>query len=169
MAEFAQDVAELLDHLGIHKAIIIGHSMGGIVALNLGYLRPDIVQGLVIEDSPMPPPNQANNQATEAEKNSPLADNADYNSVERPMILGELMRPNPDWFVNLAEMKMPTLVIGGGDLSLYVNQSQLISLAEKLTNGKFIEIPVGHNIHQDAPDIFSSAVSKFAITNNLST
>ena len=46
MDTFASDIAGLLDHLGIEKAAIAGHSMGGYVALAFAKLYPDRVSGL---------------------------------------------------------------------------------------------------------------------------
>ncbi len=44
--DFASDIAGLLDHLGIQKAAIAGHSMGGYIALAFAKLYPDRVSGL---------------------------------------------------------------------------------------------------------------------------
>ncbi|EKN4697017.1 esterase [Yersinia ruckeri] len=46
----AQDVLELLDQLEIQKAIIIGHSMGGKVAMALTAIAPDRIERLVAID-----------------------------------------------------------------------------------------------------------------------
>jgi len=46
MDDFASDIAGLLDHLGIKKTAIAGHSMGGYVALAFAKLYPDRVSGL---------------------------------------------------------------------------------------------------------------------------
>ena len=46
----AQDLIELLTHLSIDKAIIIGHSMGGKTAMAAAALRPDLVDKLVVID-----------------------------------------------------------------------------------------------------------------------
>jgi pimeloyl-ACP methyl ester carboxylesterase len=43
---FASDIAGLLDHLGIQKTAVAGHSMGGYVALAFAKLYPDRISGL---------------------------------------------------------------------------------------------------------------------------
>src|SRR5215216_7118858 len=51
MEDFASDIAALLDHLGIQKAAIAGHSMGGYVALAFARLFPERVSGLGLVSS----------------------------------------------------------------------------------------------------------------------
>jgi pimeloyl-ACP methyl ester carboxylesterase len=51
MNDFASDIAGLLDHLGIGKATIAGHSMGGYVALAFARLYPERVSGLALVSS----------------------------------------------------------------------------------------------------------------------
>jgi len=51
MEDYAADVAGLLDHLDIQKAAIVGHSMGGYVALAFARLYPDRVSGLGLVSS----------------------------------------------------------------------------------------------------------------------
>lgn len=46
----AQDILALLDHLGLTKAAIVGHSMGGKVAMQLAKLAPSRVSQLVVAD-----------------------------------------------------------------------------------------------------------------------
>ena len=48
MDDFASDIAGLLDHLGIQKIAIAGHSMGGYVSLAFARLFPDQVTGLAL-------------------------------------------------------------------------------------------------------------------------
>lgn len=56
--DFADDIAGLLDHLGIQKTAIAGHSMGGYIALAFAKRYPERVGGLglissqVLADSP---------------------------------------------------------------------------------------------------------------------
>ena len=51
MDDYASDIAELLDQLEIAKAAIVGHSMGGYVALAFARLYPDRVSGLGLVSS----------------------------------------------------------------------------------------------------------------------
>lgn len=50
-SDYAGDLKGLLDHLGIKKAHIVGHSMGGRVALRFCYLYPEYALSLTLEDS----------------------------------------------------------------------------------------------------------------------
>ena len=58
MDDYASDIASLLNRLNIHKAAIVGHSMGGYVALAFARLYPGRVSGLglissqVLADAP---------------------------------------------------------------------------------------------------------------------
>lgn len=54
MDDFASDIAGLLDQLGIQKAGIAGHSMGGYVALAFARLYPERVRGLALVSSQAP-------------------------------------------------------------------------------------------------------------------
>jgi len=51
MEENAQAVNEVLEHLKIEKATIVGHSMGGYVALAFAELYPQKIQKLVLQNS----------------------------------------------------------------------------------------------------------------------
>lgn len=44
----AKTIVTLTEHLGIGKLVLIGHSMGGQISLNIAYLRPDLVQKAVL-------------------------------------------------------------------------------------------------------------------------
>jgi len=54
LADFSDDVAAVLDALAVDRALVVGWSMGGGVALQLALDRPGLVAGLVLE-SPVPP------------------------------------------------------------------------------------------------------------------
>jgi esterase len=49
-ADYAKDLIILLDHLGWKKCILVGHSMGGRVAVEVAFRYPERVEKLVIAD-----------------------------------------------------------------------------------------------------------------------
>ena len=46
----AEDVIETLDHHGVRQAALVGHSMGGKVAMTVALLHPDRVRRLLVAD-----------------------------------------------------------------------------------------------------------------------
>lgn len=49
----AEDIAALMRALDVGPAVVVGHSLGGLVALLLNDGHPDLVRGLVLGDSPL--------------------------------------------------------------------------------------------------------------------
>jgi pimeloyl-ACP methyl ester carboxylesterase len=50
IAAYADDIAHVIDQLGLGKVVAVGHSMGGITVLQLGAAHPDKVAGIVMVD-----------------------------------------------------------------------------------------------------------------------
>lgn len=53
MAVFADDLAWMCGELGLEKPIVIGHSMGGVIAVELAARFPDLPGAIVTLDSPI--------------------------------------------------------------------------------------------------------------------
>jgi 3-oxoadipate enol-lactonase len=51
IADFAADLAALLDHRRVSRATIVGLSIGGMIAQELYRLRPDLIRSLVLCDT----------------------------------------------------------------------------------------------------------------------
>jgi len=49
----AEDVTALIEELKLPPVLIVGHSLGGIVGLLVNDMRPELVHGLVLSDSPL--------------------------------------------------------------------------------------------------------------------
>lgn len=56
MGDFAEDLAFLCSQLGLEKPVVIGHSMGGVIAFELAFRHPDLPAGVVMSDSPIARP-----------------------------------------------------------------------------------------------------------------
>ena len=67
-----EDVIRTLDHLGIERGAICGHSMGAFVALEAALLHPDRVSALILLDGGWPRPEQEPNEAEAAAINEGL-------------------------------------------------------------------------------------------------
>jgi pimeloyl-ACP methyl ester carboxylesterase len=50
IAAYADDIAHIIDHLNLGKAVVVGHSMGGTAALQLAADYPDHVAAIVMVD-----------------------------------------------------------------------------------------------------------------------
>jgi esterase len=68
----AQDVAETLVDLGLQSVDLLGHSMGGKVAMTLALTRPDIVNRLIVVDIAPKAYSADHNKYIEAMKAVPL-------------------------------------------------------------------------------------------------
>lgn len=57
MRVFADDVAWLVGELGLERPVLVGHSMGGVVAFQLAIDRPELPAAIVMIDSPVTRPD----------------------------------------------------------------------------------------------------------------
>jgi pimeloyl-ACP methyl ester carboxylesterase len=53
LAAFTDDLVWLCDELGVYKPVVIGHSMGGIIALDLAARYPDVPTAITMLDAPV--------------------------------------------------------------------------------------------------------------------
>jgi len=51
VAAYAEDIAYMIEQLGLGKAVAVGHSMGGVSVLQLAATHPDCVAAIVMVDS----------------------------------------------------------------------------------------------------------------------
>ncbi len=114
--EMAEDMVEFLDQRGLDKATIVGHSMGGKVAMTMALKFPEKVERLVVADmAPVKYGNTIFKSYVEKLKSVDLSQMARRNDVDkfvsdviedraiRAFLLGNLMN-TPDgikWMVNL--------------------------------------------------------------------
>ncbi|MER5641632.1 alpha/beta fold hydrolase [Kitasatospora sp. NPDC002227] len=147
------DVLAWLDRAGLARVELVGHSMGGVVAYLLAALHPARISRLVLEDVPVPRPRVAV---------APVRPEGDL-AFDWEMVLAvraQLDRPDPAWRELLPLITAPTLVLSGGPAS-HIPQSWLAELAGRIPGAALRTVPVGHLIHQDAPEEFLATVQEF--------
>ncbi|HET7270538.1 MAG TPA: alpha/beta hydrolase [Rubrobacter sp.] len=69
----AADVVRVFDHLGLESAVLVGHSMGGFVALKTTLTYPERVRALVLLDGGWPRVESVPEEMTEEEKEEAAA------------------------------------------------------------------------------------------------
>jgi pimeloyl-ACP methyl ester carboxylesterase len=153
------DVVAFLDHLGIARADLVGHSMGGRVATVVACEHPSRVRRLVVEDAPPPPrsspwPVSRPDPPDEAPEPVPF----DWRLI--PVLYREVGRPDPAFWDRVSALTAPTLLVGGGPTS-HVPQALLDEFAAELADVRSVQVDAGHHIHTNGPDEFARAVLPF--------
>jgi pimeloyl-ACP methyl ester carboxylesterase len=78
MRHLVSDVAAVVKHLGGDKAVIVGHDWGGVVAWNVAFAMPDMVDKLIILNLPHP-----NGMARVSRSSDEARSNTNYAQVFR--------------------------------------------------------------------------------------
>ncbi len=148
------DVRELLAQRGLASAVLIGHSMGGTVALLLAQSDPQLVQRLVLVDATAPrlgafprPPLDPPDEPT------PF----DFGCVNA--IRAQLNDPDPAWWDGLAGTHVPTLVVGGATSP--IPQELLAETVGLMPDAGLVTLDAGHDVHHDQPEQFLAVVEAF--------
>ncbi|TVU65457.1 alpha/beta hydrolase [Paenarthrobacter nitroguajacolicus] len=146
----ADDVAAVLDVLDLNNVVVIGHSMGGVVAYILAQTQPDRIARLIIEDAPPPFPRT---RPLPARPSGELL--FDWDVV--PAIASQVNDPSLRWWRHLSDITAPTLLIGGGTSS-HVPQELLSEVAGLIPDCTVVTLDAGHNVHHNAPEDFNTTV-----------
>ena len=153
VALMAADVASLLDTVGAAAVDLVGHSLGGLVALRVAAGCPDRVRRLVLEDVGMP---HARRPSPPARPEGELG--FDWRVVEQ--VRPEIDHPDPAWPAVVASVAAPTLVVAGGRRS-FVAAEHVAELVAALPDGRVVTLDTGHEVHETDPGGFTGAVGAF--------
>jgi pimeloyl-ACP methyl ester carboxylesterase len=93
MEAFADDVAWMCDQLGIEKPVMIGHSMGGIVAFDLACRYPTLPSAIVMLDAAVVLPARARAAAPHLIEG---LRGPNYREVQRQYVANSLFIPTDD-------------------------------------------------------------------------
>jgi esterase len=187
----AADVLETLDAIGIERAAVIGHSMGGKTAMTLGLMAPERTGRLLVADI-APVPYQHENASiadamrtiplrpglTRAEAEAALADAVPVAAVRTFLIQNLQFGPQPHWRIGLDEIATaipdlegwettdgtypgPTLFVSGAH-SDYVRPEHRPVIRALFPAARFVTVKnAGHWLHADNPAGFLSVVEAF--------
>jgi 3-oxoadipate enol-lactonase len=192
MRALADSVLALLDAVGVGRATVVGLSMGGLVAMELGLAYPERVDGLVLAATTAAPltPEEAETRraaAAEMEENGMLTvalemsgrlfgararrDPALVEAVFTMMIntqpagAAAALRgraERPDYATLLSALRVPSLVIAG-DADSYSTAAVTDQLIASLPNPEVLLLPgIGHLPNLEAPEQFNAALGAFA-------
>lgn len=149
------DVIGFLEALGLDRTVLIGHSLGGTVALLVAQQAPERVVRLVLEDSAPPPPGRVKMPAQIRPEGA-----LDYDWAMVEAVEAQFNDPDPAWTERAAEVRARTLVLGGGAPS-HVPQEILADVAARIPDSVLKTITVGHHVHRDRPEEFVATVRDF--------
>jgi pimeloyl-ACP methyl ester carboxylesterase len=149
------DLIGFLEALGLDRIVLIGHSLGGTVALLAAAKAPERVARLVLEDSAPPPPGRPRMPP----RTRPEGE-LDYDWAMTEAVRAQFNDPDPAWTEQAADVRARTLVLAGGPPS-HVPQEYIADIAARIPDSVLKTIPVGHLIHRDRPDEFVAAVRAF--------
>jgi pimeloyl-ACP methyl ester carboxylesterase len=187
----AADVAETLAAMGIQRASIIGHSMGGKAAMALALTFPDVVARVLVSDIAPVIYRHGNTAVAAAMMSIPLtatltrqsADAALTDAVPRPDVRAFLLQnlrfgATPRWRVGLPDIAAaigdlegwvelagvyqgPALFVSGANSDYLLPEHRPVIRA-RFPAARFVAIKnAGHWIHADNPAGFLSVVEAF--------
>ena len=145
------DVVGVLDALGLGEVVLVGHSMGGVVAYLVAFAHPERVSRLVVEDAPPPWPRGPRALPARPEGDLPF----DWAVVAA--VAEQVDDPSMRWWPPLADLAVPLLVVGGGPTST-VPQDRLADVVRRVPDGTLVTIDAGHDVHETRPEEFADAV-----------
>lgn len=133
-----------------NPAVLVGHSLGGAVALLCVVERPELFSHLIIEDSYLP-----NEISTPLRERPPGDLPFDWEAIKQ--LVSAVHDPARSLWPRLRDVAVPTLVLAGGPSSTAA-QDLVQETAQLIPHSHYVTIDAGHHIHRDAPHKFIDTV-----------
>jgi pimeloyl-ACP methyl ester carboxylesterase len=185
MRLMAEDIAALMDKLGLRKAVLVGHSMGGYISLAFAQAYPDRVAGLALVTSmaaaDTPERRQGRLRLAESVKRKGVKAVIEANleryspdpavrektrelmlKSQRKGVSAALkgMAERPDYTELLAELKAPCVVIAG-TADAIVTAERTREMVQMLSRGWLVEVPGGgHMPMYENPSVLIAALKE---------
>ncbi|KAA2240270.1 alpha/beta hydrolase [Chitinophaga agrisoli] len=184
--DHANDIAGLITALKLPSPVLLGHSMGGMIAAVVASRKPDLLRGLVLAD-----PSFLSPEVQREVRDSDVADqhrkvlnmsleevvaSARVRHPNRPPEMLEIFSrarlqtsmaafdvltpPNPDYKQLVSKIDIPSLLVfGDGGVVTAVVAEELKGLHPRLQTEEIKD--AGHSLHMDQPERFAAVVKKF--------
>ena len=184
----ANDLAALLAHLGVEKAVLAGMSQGGYLSLRCALTHPDIVRALVLIDTQALPEDPAKMVGHEALIKAWLegALSDEIAGIVAHIILGDNWSGTPAWQAKWRELTPPNLMqcfttlgsrddisdrmgtisvpalVVHGDIDHAIDLGRAQAMADGLKNAQVVVIPgAGHAANLTHPEPVNAALKAF--------
>ena len=162
LEQFAEDLKEFLDGLGIFRCHLLGFSDGGNIALIFALKYPQYVEKLVL--------NGANLEPDGLKRSVRLADKAKWTwlkavgkadpkkQADFEMVDLMVTQPHIDP-LSLRSLRMPTLVVAGDKVMIL--ESHTRAIAAPIPSARLAILPGDHFLARKDPEKFNSLVLEF--------
>lgn len=151
---FGEDLVRVGEVLGLGKATVVGHSLGGMAALLAAQRRPGWLARLVVEDTMLrrdpirlPPPASRPADAT-----------CDWDGIV-PALHRQVQDPPGAWWAGLDRIDVPTLLLLAGTHK--PQQRLALEAARIIPRARFRVLHTGHFVHVDKPAEFVAELRGF--------
>lgn len=175
LAVFDDALAALAEQRLPSRFDLVGHSLGGHLALRFAARWPDRVRRLIIEAAPVPPQDEADALAMrrEAGRRS-LLQSARRLGLGRLLrlsllrafdvraakpVLAELRQPMPGWWRDIARLRHAALVLISADDGLVSARAE--RLAAAMPHATLVRLGQGHHLHTRHGEAFLATVLPF--------
>ncbi len=190
-ADMADDLLELCDALSLENIHLLGHSLGGKVAMQFAVQHPNRMDKLIVVDMAMRAYADAHTHLIDAMLDIDLTRLQSRNEVDkilsnsipqtavRQFLLMNLVKSDSGlaWRINLAALKAnyPNLqqavcestqyekpcLFIRGEHSDYVQDADTEHIKTNFIQAQFASLPTGHWVHAEQPQAFIEVVGNF--------
>ena len=190
-SDFAEDLAEFMDALEIDSAVVVGHSLGSLIAQRFALDYPERTQGLVLAGTF---PTMRGNRDVQELWNSYVSTMTD--PVDRRFVVrfqeGTLAQSVPERFFEtviheslkvparvwkavfagllqedfsseLTKLKLPTLIVWGDRDAICLRRDQAVLARNIPTSRLVVYSETGHALHWEEPEHFADDLVEFTL------